>query len=63
MEKLTKIEITTRNTKMIIDLINDYHRVKDLELISKVKLIVNDFDSFQPFEVIQRLNDLLKLKL
>ena len=61
VEKLTKIDLTIRNTKTMIDLINDYHRVKDLELISRVKLIVDNFDSVQPFEVIQRLNDLLKL--
>ena len=61
VEKLTKIDLTIRNTKTMIDLINDYHRVKDLELISRVKLIVNNFDYVQPFEVIQRLNELLKL--
>ena len=36
----------------MISLINDNHRVKDLELISKVKVIENNFDSVQPFEVI-----------
>ena len=62
VEKLTKIELTIRNTKTKIDLINYNHRMKDLVLISKVKVIVNNFDSVQTFKVFQMLNDLLKLK-
>ena len=44
-----------------IDLINGSHKVNDSELISNLIVIVNNFDSDQPFLTIQRLNDLLKL--
>ena len=61
VEKLTKIEPNITNTNSMIDLINGSHKVNDLELISKLIVIVNNFDSDQPFLTIQRLNDLLKL--
>ena len=45
----------------MIDAINSSNILNDLELISKLISIVNNFDSDQPFLTIQRLNDLLKL--
>ena len=61
VKKLTSIEPNITNTNSIIDLINGSHKMNDLELISKLNAIINNFYSDQPFLTIQMIYETLKL--